>query len=602
MKHWTVYLICIVALTTAEEQNSPIIYSKLTEAHVSYENFKILYYFDIEYMYKLSNQIDHIMEHGEKLCNRMMSTYCELALEQLRKNRLTIKFGLKSIDNYNSRRVKRFCDWCGQALHWATGVLDNSVAKVYDEKINELQNVTITQHDLLRNQTYIAEATMKINTKILEKLEQGIYDVNLEMTNLVGALTSVGANLRFNEIIQLGSLMISEHQEIIHQVKQTLTEAKFGKIPDLINENQLNDDIKKIHNGLSSNQALPIDFKNEAAMKIFKYASTAAIKYGHRIMIEITIPITAREKYSLYKATAVPMKLNDFTLIAKLQTKYFLINTDDTKFIALGDEDLKRGLKLNANEMIYRPSAIVRLDKENICEWKVMNGPSAGKITEICELKQIPNGNYVFEINRNDIYFISIRQEMKYILECDNHETIRKTIIDDEIMKIEQNCQVKTESFTIQPHNTFTLNTSQIMKPDLWSGVLPEDKMEAWLNRNLTKIEMAKPVLITEFNQLHNLIASAEQLAEKSNFDLKLKNVHEAATTSSMMWIAAAVIALLAAGSITACYILYKIGPLRLLLGPEEIVLEQAANVVFQNLKGTPHPSRRASKSTLEMN
>lgn len=588
-------LILTITLALAQQQlNSPIIYSKLTEAHVSYENFKILYYFDIDYMYQLSKNIENIISNAEKLCQQIPTTYCEVALQQVKKNRETIKNGINRIDNYGTKRVKRFCNWCGRGLRWATGVLDNAAAQVYDKKINELQNATITQHDLLRNQTYIMKTSMNISTMALEKLEQSIYNIDLEMMAKSKSLSTLQAAVKFSEIMQLIDMMNNEQQEIINQSKQTLTEAKLGKIPDIINEDQLNQDIKTIHNGLSSTQALPIDFKNEDSMKIFKYATTAAIKFDHKIMIEITVPITSREKYILYKTTAIPIKINNFTLIAKLQTRHFLMNRDETKFIPLRESDLETGLKIGESEMIYKPSAIVRLDKDNICEWKIMSEPSIEDVMKICEMKQIPNGNYVFEINQNDIYLISVYQEMKYIIDCNNQESVRKIVTQNELLKLKENCIVKTDSFTIQPHNSYTLNTSQVLKPELWTEVLPKNKLELWLGKNLTNIIESKPILVTEFEQLHELINDAEELAENANVDLKLENVHEATAKSSFIWIIIVAIILIILMIMAAGYIIYKIGPLKLLLGPEGAVLEQSAHVILQNIKATPGPMRKS--------
>lgn len=597
MAIWTLCLVLTTTIVATLQSNSPIIYSQLTTAHVSYENFKILYYFDIKYMYDLSIAVDQVIENGEKLCNQTATLYCNMALKQISKNRVTIKNTLNRIDNYESRRVKRFCKWCGSAISWATGLLENEVAEVYDKKINELQNATITQHDLLRNQTYIMQTSMNINTEILEKLEQAIHNTDMEIGRVMRSFNKLETAVRFNEIIQLIDLMNDEQREIIHEVVQTLTEAKLGRIPDIINEERLNQDIKNIHNGLSANQALPIDFKNEAAMKIFKYATTAATKYKYRIMIEITIPVTSREKYTLYKATPIPIKINGFTLISKIETKYFLLNKDETKFINLEDKDLETGLKIGENEMIYKPSAIVKLDKSNICEWKLMSEPSIDEILEICEVKQIPKGNYVFEVNENDVYFLSINDELRITTECNNGEVTKKSIIQDEILKIQPNCTVKTSSFTIQPHNTYTIDTARISTPDFWNETIPKQGLEAWLKKNLTNIEISKPVLVTEFSQLHDLINDAENLAENANFDLKLENVHMATKTSSFIWILIAVGIILLIITGTIIYLLHRIGLVKMLLGPEAMAMEQTANVVFRNLKSTPHPTRKTEKN-----
>lgn len=588
----------LIDAQNTNQTNTPIIYSKLTKAHISYDSFKILYHFNIGYIYDISRKLSHTIKQGQILCNQTKRDYCEVAIQQIKKNKLITEIDLKRMDNYGKKRVKRYCEMCGTFLHWSTGIMDANTAILYDEKINELQNATVTQHQLMKNQTYIMETSLKANTEILERLAKAIYDTTKNEKELSEKGLETELNIRFGEIIQLATLMNMEQQEMIRSIKQTLAEAKAGKIPEIIDEEQLNRDIEKIHNGLSEDQALPIDFKKEEAIKIFKYATTKATKYKTRIMIEITIPITSREKYNLYKAVGVPFKVNKFTLIPKLQSKYFLLNEDETKFITISGRDLENGLPINENEIIYKPTAIVRMDRENICEWKILSETSTEETLKICEIRQIPDGNYVFEINQNDIYFISVNGEMKYSMTCGDQPTIRETINKNTILKVKQNCAIKTKNFLIQPHNTYILNETQITTPIIFTEAISETKLEQWLKRNLTAINITQPILITEFNQLHSLIEEAEQLSKATDYDLKMKEIHYDSKTTTFIWILLAVGSLLILGAIAVGYLLYRIGLLRLFLGPESSAILRTTETIMNTANTrvqTPHPRKKIS-------
>lgn len=589
----------LIDAQNTNQTNTPIIYTKLTKAHISYDSFKILYHFNIDYVNDISRKLSHTMKQGQSLCNQMKRDYCEVAIQQIEKNRLITEIDLKRIDGYGKKRVKRYCEMCGTFLHWSMGIMDADTAVSYDEKINELQNATLTQHQLMKNQTYIMETSLKTNTEIMERLAKAIYDTSKNEEQLSKKALETELNVRFGEIIQLATLMNSEQQEMIRSIKQTLAEAKAGKIPEIIDEEQLNRDIEKIHNGLSENQALPIDFKKEEAIKIFKYATTKATKYKTRIMIEITIPITSREKYNLFKAIGVPFKVNKFTLIPKLQSKYFLLNEDETKFITMSEKDLENGRPINENEIIYKPSAIVRMDRENICEWKILSETSTEEILKICEIRQIPDGNYVFEINQNDIYFISVNGEMRYSMTCGDQPTIKQTINENTILKVKQNCAIKTNNFLIQPHNTYVLNETQVTTPIIFNEAISETKLEQWLKRNLTAINITQPILITEFSQLHNLIEEAEQLSRATDYDLKMEEIHYDSKTTTFIWILLATGSLLILGAIAVGYLLYKIGLLRLFLGPEGSAILQTTGTIMSTTNRriqTPHPRRKTSE------
>lgn len=578
------------------QSNPPIIYTKLAKAHVSYDTYKILYHFDVDYVYHTSDRIDAIRREAKSLCKQTRGEYCQVALQQMDKNRLITLSELQRIEVYGARRFKRHCNWCGNFLHWSTGVMNADTAILYDEKINELQNATLTQHDLMKNQTYIVATTFKVNTRALEKMGKAIYEMNAKLNKTTELELEAELGIRFGEMIQMMSLMDAEQHEIVRQMKQTLVEARSRRVPEIIDEMQLNTDIKNIHNGLSENQALPIDFKNENAMAIFKYATTAATKYKNRIMVEIAIPITSREKFSLFKAVGVPFKINEFTLIPKLQSKYFLLNIDETKFIALDEADLETGLKIQENEVIYRPTAIVRFDRNNICEWRILSEISAEETLKICEVKQIPSGDYIFEINENNVYYVSVSDELKYTMSCGDQKTIKESIKRDTILKIQPNCVIKTQNFIIQPHNTYILNETQLSSPTIFKETISETELEQWLNKNLTKIIINEPILITEFSQLHNLIEEADQMSTRADYELKLKEIHYDTNSRFMFWILITVGSLLILGALVVWYLIHKIGLADIILGPEAAVARGTTEILLNNVNRrlqTPHPGRK---------
>lgn len=191
----------------------------------------------------------------------------------------------------------------------------------------------------------------------------------------------------------------------------------------MITLEQLEVDIMEIYKSLPVEQTLPVDVAKEPIISIFGIATTKATKYGRKILIEITIPISMRTPFNMYKATPIPFKINKHTFMIRPRSTHFLISEDESKYIPITPTEIRLAIKKGQGEVVYRPTAMVASEKEGICEWKAFREEGQTEILEACELAQIPTANYIIEVSENEAYFAAIETPMTIITTCNQQST-----------------------------------------------------------------------------------------------------------------------------------------------------------------------------------
>lgn len=83
--------------------------------------------------------------------------------------------------------------------------------------------------------------------------------------------------------------------------------------------------------------------------------------------MQLTIEIAEREKFTLYKAMAIPIHTANGRLIVSTLHNYFLLNEDQNKFIPLDEQELNNGISLAPNEFLYRTASGIFLSHEAVC-------------------------------------------------------------------------------------------------------------------------------------------------------------------------------------------------------------------------------------------
>lgn len=590
----TLFLLMIIAASAKE---MAIIFTNVAKAHVSYDQFKLVYHADIKLPYKMRQQIQTLMEKAETTCSEISEGICEAEINELREKMEDTNQELDRLNSYDkSKRTKRsWCDTCGWAMKKVYGVMDSESAQEYASKINQLQNETLSQHELMKQQVLLSETTLEVNRNISKKLDERTRKTIRDLKELEDELARSEMKEYFDELTQLITIMLERQSRAITKIKRALQDTSIGGIPELIPAALLEQDIQQIQGSLPSDTALPIHIENEPAGNIFMYTTMRASKTEDKLLIEITIPIVSRMEYRLLKTTPIPFEINGYTMIVQPQARYFLLDRDETRYIALNDRDMLTEIKIGPQNIIYRPSAIVRLDKDNVCEWKAFGAQNPKEILQSCKTSQIPTANYVVEVNEDDIYYISIATPLAITEVCNSSIISHETLSTDRLVKLKPNCSIKTTLFTIQSKNTYEINIDHIITPVLWNESISDEQLQQIVKTPFTKANISDPILITEFHQLDHLIEQTKEQARKADYDVKFEQIQQNATRTSIWSMVSGLLTTIGLLGPIIAFIAYKTGICKCSNGT-------STNLTIISTAGnTPHPMKKTARKQEEL-
>lgn len=347
--------------------DTPIIFSKLGRAQLTYESIKLVYYADLKSFFGLKHNIKSAIDSVKKTHSLLNKPYYTSAAGQL-EHQLQLLYADE--DRLMSYRAKRFilCETCGKVNHFLFGVMDSETARGYDEAINNVSMAAIQNRNLIRNQSAVFEAALHFNRNVFGRYESEINALSQKSNNQSDKMVDIQLEITEQALIQVTQLLITEYYRIFGQIRRTMTDARSGKINELIPAEQLKRDLAKIELTLGSHQRLPIDADHENIMHIFNFVQMKSTLFAQKILVEITIPISEKEQFYVYKASPVPMEIEYVNFMPKIHSSHFLLNWDQTKYIPMSQKQLDNGKMMAQNEILYRPTATTLLSSENICE------------------------------------------------------------------------------------------------------------------------------------------------------------------------------------------------------------------------------------------
>lgn len=507
----------------------PILYNKLANAQIAFDAYRIIYAVNLTDYYDLEKQIGSAIEGLKARCtrNRLNSAYCNTTVLQL-ENRL--KESTYDDENLAGYRIKRFCHWCGNFLHYSTGVVDSDSAKAWTEYMNSVKNETSLQAREIFNQTAIFKMFIEANNQTTEKTQQALNRLRTSLHNIGSheeqQISNIQDRLIDQEIFQLAEAALNHHERIHNKLRTIMTNTKRGRIPEIIKGRSLSKQLREISLALPSNQRLPIDLNHENPLHIFKFSEVSAILYEDHILLTIMIPIAENEKYNLFKATAVPIVKNGQRFIAKISTEHFLLNSDHTKFIPINREEMNNAKMHSPRSMLYHPSASIITNPQILCEWRVFAEVTSSSSTENCEFTPLLTREMLITIMPNEQYFVSTANGLKLRETCGATDKVH-TIQDRALIKIDSQCTFKTNNFEIRAHRVRMVNTTETIIPEFSATSLLKNKLPQLAAASYTKLTLntTTPIIIHNTDEMNEIIKRTQELLEREDHEFKLKDL-----------------------------------------------------------------------------
>lgn len=533
--------ICITFLITSsyaidfepKEEKTGVIFLELAKPYVSYNRWHICFYYDVTDYFDEIEKLKFSLIKLKEICSILhYNESCQLINQQLDKHLDSIAQDSNKIESFQTtlnRRKRAPFEFMGKIYNILFGLMDAESARAYDDKINELQNVSTKTSNLIDSETLLVKNSLEINTKIYKNLTNVIKKLSTEIIDINNELNSTIKNIytkqKYEEITSTATLIIIQQNKISKELLSTLQNSIDGKIASVIPINRLKENLKIISNNLSENQKLPINLKSENIYHLFKITNVRATLYNKKILIELSIPIIEKTIYSLYKSIPIPTFFNGNYLIMKTKNTYFLANLEHYEYIPLDSDELQNCKHTFNNDLICTPYSPIYYNKDKICELNVLTSFSLDKIYDNCKFNIVPKTNYIIQINNQDKYYCVVDKPFIISSKCYNNEIEVKQINNSGILQINPNCVVKTEEIKLKSHNVKYFNDTKLVIPNHDLSLLDFKRI---LNINYTinhtKLET---ILIQNYDtEFDSLIEQADSILEENKDKIKFEEIH----------------------------------------------------------------------------
>lgn len=514
--------------------NTPMIINKMAKAQLTYESYRLVYYADLGPFFGIRENIKLAIDSIQRTHTSLNKPGYISSAGQLQ-HQLQLLYADE--DRLMAHRAKRFivCETCGKVNHFLFGVLDQRDAQRYDDAINNLANATLNDKELIKNQSMVFEAAMHFNKNVFLRYEHEINNLNEKMENQTIEMRQMQLEVTEQSLIQITQLLFSEYYRIYGQIRRTLSDARNGKINELIPKEQLSRDMEHLSRLLLSHQKLPIDFDHEDIFHIFKFSTLRSTLFARKIMVEVNIPIAENEQYYLFKATPIPIRIELVNMVVSVNSNYFLLNWDNTKYIPMSRSQMDNGRMLASGEMLYSPTVTTMLNSEEICEWQILlKGP---KIQTACHLTPFLERNVIITVKENEMLFVELAEETLVYETCNGTQFDQKNIHGRGLINLDPNCLFKTENFLIRPHKNSGMNATQIILPTVQFN---EHMLTRWDGQAMGKFGKAtifgkKLNIIQNSNEFQRILDTTRDLTENAKKEWKFEKMQGESNSISIL-------------------------------------------------------------------
>lgn len=459
-----------------------IIFEQSSEVQLTYNNWKILYYYDLKPLFKETENLKRDIEHLQELCtNKNVTTkamslgFCNLTITNLNQHIQEIELKEKTINSYslgNSEKVRKRrapLGFIGSIMSTLFGVLDASDAKIYDEHIAALKKDNKFQAELIKKQTLIIEGSVKLQNITQFEFEEQMKLWNDKLDKF--AYWSIYNNkeqmvtAQFHSIVSLTILTLIHQTDQMHTILKLLSHTITGEITNLIPVESLSNNLNFIEKKLLKTEELPIDIRTENIYRIFRMGSIKTVLLDKIIMLEIAFPILNRETLSLFNVVPIPAPYLDRYIILQPTNERFITNNELTKYIPLTDVEFSRCISVNKDKLICSQTSPIISNRGEICELTLLSQPKLEILPKNCQIKEMPKGNYIITLYQANTYYFVINEPFTMRLVCAKVST-NIIFSKNGIITIDPGCSIFNDKTIIKTHKQDVIFNKEIIIPD----------------------------------------------------------------------------------------------------------------------------------------
>lgn len=471
---------------------SGIMFSKISQAEISHEHWKICYFYDLTEYFLQIDIIEQNMHQLINICvNIKNNSLCEKIIIQMQRHLEIIKGQYNLIHETNNNpkfRNKRSADFIGSIYNLFFGLLDADDAAKYDSEILDLQSNILEQKDLLKKQVLLIRGQIYTNNATLGKIKENLILVEKQINDLmISPNSTYWMREKFNDLFQLITVILFNNYKLTDSITDILTNSIQGKIMNVITIKMFKEHLKEIQDGIQINQHLPFDPKEDSIYDILKILKIKSALYNKRILIEIQVPVVENSEFTLYRNIPVPSLINKKLIILNMKNQFFLLDATNGKYIPMNQNDVNECAKYN-NKLICSPNSPTYFNINEHCELSLFLDPEHSNILKKCNFKEIPHKNYFISIDEENKFFVYIDKPLTVRLICAGRKTEVILLKSGGILTLDKECSIKTDDLEINGKhsknfgnillNTPNLNLTEYIGSDYkYSGIKPKENI-----------------------------------------------------------------------------------------------------------------------------
>lgn len=247
-----------------DNSNSGMIFTKLTDAHITHESCSIFYFYDMKELYEMGDQIESGLDNLSKECDNAMDNTCKLEWNLLKEQYEYTELNLEKIHPKNRQR-RSLCKWCGKLQHVLYGTVDEDEAKEMIEVINNSSSAIIENRRMINETAHIVRIMLEEDEKKVHRIQERLN------TLYSNSQSAINDKFKRRGIISISRSLINEYETLVESIDQAFT-ADRGQTPRIIGTDEFRSHIRAVAKSFKSGKRFPIDVFEDNILDIFNFA------------------------------------------------------------------------------------------------------------------------------------------------------------------------------------------------------------------------------------------------------------------------------------------------------------------------------------------
>lgn len=486
-------------------------------------------YKTIEYIIKMEKYFENTFKLGkcaetiENLCSLLRDNKnCKYFLRDIHENIQRINDDHNSIRSFdenhrNKREIRNINAIILTIFDWIFGS-----PTINEWVIHEIQNATMENRQMIHTSTQIMNETIIVTTQLNNDIESDLNTVYDELNKLKDNAMQFEINHKLSAYIQMTHSIIINHNLMTNTIIDILRNIKDVNIARIIKYDQLREDILLMEEMMGNDTKLPINTMQQSIYQLIKASNFESSINREELRITLKIPIVSHDTFRIIQPKIFPIKRNNSFFILDSDNTEFIYNPRTGKVAPLSMEVTQNCIQLFDKSLICPHENITFFSPTNCLETIYTQSNNSN---QICKFRQIKPQNYIFKMNDNTIFYLTINH-IEIIENCPGENTHKYEIFGRGFLKFAGGCFIQAEEneFYI-PHNDIK-KTSEI---NPWNNNTSFDFNYKYnINENLP---LKNKIRFLDGNtKLGGIMKQIEELASFSN--RKIEKIHIPRTTT----------------------------------------------------------------------